>query len=256
MSFPFDVQLTGGEEFTTSTDKEHRVGMRGVTEDGRIFRYCRASSNGITWPYWAGQSSYEYNTTDLDDTINGAVVTAAVAGDFTLDTLEAVEGTHAVDFFADGHVAVTIGSKLQFYRIKSNTYSGTTQTLTLYAPLPIAIATGSVMQVYPSNYASIDTHHGKTGSSRKPFVCVPVSSVTGSDYFWGETWGECYGIPSSTFPSGVYQNRLVFLNNGALDIEGVANANLIHQRAGYKFFDYNDVTEAGSLLYYMLEIRP
>jgi len=255
-NFPFDVQIQDGEEYQTTTAKLHRIGQRGATEDGRVFRYCRCDDTyEVDYPSWAACCTYSYNTTDLEDCVEGSVVTAAVIGGYTLDTLDS--GTHGADFFAEGYAALTVGSVFFLMRIKANTAAGASTTLTLYDPLPIDVAAASQIQIFPSVYASVASAKNIQGLNDpvKPKVCVPLVAVADEKYFWGQTWGPCYGVPSETFPRGTNMHDLQFNSDGSVTLQKARTTESYYQRAGYRLFDYT-ADPTGALILYQLELAP
>lgn len=258
MSFPFDVQLTDGEEATTSATKEHRLGTKGVTEDNRVFYYMKADATyGVTNPYWTCCDSHSYKADDSEDCLEGSVVTAAVAGGFTLDSLDTTSA-HVADFFADGYAALTIGSKIRLYRVKSNTAAGTSTTLTLYAPLKYTCASSGTIMIVPNIYSDVSRVHGG-GDTKAATVCVAnFAPITAAYYFWGQTWGPCMGTmsdaPGST-GDGTYEDRLVFSYDGSVKLEPAATTDTYNQRAGTNMMYMTD-TQLNYLIFYNLEISP
>lgn len=256
MSFPSTAEIAGGAEYDIHSAKEFRIGTRGITEDGRVFRYCRASSNGISRPFWGGQCGFKYDTAETYDCLESTTSTAKVAGDFELTAVD-TNTDHVADWFAEGYAALTVGSIIQLYRIRKNTvgHATTAVVFTLYDPLPIDVASGSQIQVFPSIYGSINTHHGLTGATERIFVCMPISTVTASYYFWGQTWGPCYGIPTATFSRTGYSHELFFSNDGGVQFRAASADGVRAQRAGHRLFDYQE-DPTGVLIFFMLELQP
>lgn len=234
-----------------SADPIYPIGMR-YAEADRVYRYCKASANGCAQPYWGAQDPHTYKSDGSKDCIEGVTVGAKVIGDTTLVVADTV-AAHVADFFKGGWAVLTVGSTIQMHQIKSNTAAGTTVTLTLEKALAIDVAAGSQIQVFPSIYSSVERILGG-GDTKGVTVCVPNIIVTGSYYFWGQTWGFCYGIPSEAFPRGSYENRLVFNYDGSIKL-ATSGANLEHQTAGHRLFNYED-DPTGALVLYMLQISP
>lgn len=249
--FPFDVQLSNAEASRVGTDKGPPIGTFGVTADHRAFVRCKATANGCAQPYWGAQDSHKYKADDSEDCIEGVTITARAAGDQLLDVLDAT-AAHIEDFFEDGWAVLTVGSTIQMCRIASNTAAGTSVTLTLHEKLAIAVALGSQIQVFPSAYSAVERVLGG-GDTKGVTVCVPINIVPASNYFWGQVAGQCYGIPSATFPRGSYEHRLIFSYDGSVTLM-TDGANLIHQQAGYRFVNYVD-DPTGALIFYMLQLR-
>lgn len=253
-NFPFDIQLQDGAEYATGTTKLHRLGQRGYTEDGRVFRYCKASANGCAQPLWGAQDSHKYDTAEAYDCLEATTAAAAEDGDFTLTAVD-TNTAHVADWFAEGYAALTVGSTAWLQRIKANTvgHATTAVIFTFYNPLPQDVASGSQIQVFPSIYSAVERVLGG-GDGAKVTVCMPVVPVTASYYFWGQTWGPAYGVPSATFPRGSYESRLIFSYDGSVTLM-TDGANLIHQRAGYRLFHYSE-DPTGALIFFQLELAP
>jgi len=259
MSFPFDVQLVGGAETKTYATKGQRLGQRGFTEDGRVFRYMRADPTyGITYPYWAAADSHKYDTSEAYDCLEATTSTAKVIGDFTLDAVD-TNTDHVADWFAEGYAFLTVGSIIYQARIRKNTagHATTAVVFSLYNPLPLAVAAGSQIQVFPSIYSAVVSCHPASGGNdgQKVKVCMPIVPVTKSYYFWGQTWGPCMGIPSEAFPRGTYEADLVFSSDGSVKLRADWSANNINQHAGYRIPHYTE-DPTGALIYFQLEIAP
>ena len=253
MDFP-GGRLPGQSEqhiYELSATQKYRVGTRRV-QDERTYHYCHASANGCAQPYWGAQDSQKYKSDDTEDCIEGVTVAEGSIGDLTLAVLD-TNAAHVADFFAGGWAVLTVGSTIQMLRIRSNTAGGTSVTLTFWDPLAITVALGSQIQVFPSYYRQVERILGG-GDPAGVTVCVPNMIVPASNYFWGQTWGPCYGIPSEAFPRGSYEQDLVFNHDGSIKLR-TDGANLIHQRAGYRLFNYVD-DPTGALVYYMLQLAP
>ena len=82
---------------------------------------------------------------------------------------------------------------------------------------------------------------------------MPIMPVTASYYFWGQTWGPCYGIPSEAFPRGQYEMDLVFSGDGSIKLRPDWSANNINQHAGYRLAYYVD-DPTGALILFQLEL--
>ena len=253
MDFP-GGRLPGFSEqeiYEESETKKYWLGTRRVVDE-RVYHYCKASANGCAQPYWGAQDSHKYKSDDTEDCIEGVTVGDKEIGDLTLVTLD-TNAAHVADFFEGGWAVVTVVSTIQMLRIRSSTAGGTSVTLTLWDPLSMDVAEGSQLQVFPSIYSSVERVLGG-GDTKGVTVCVPNIIVTASYYFWGQTWGHCYGIPSEAFPRGSYEQDLVFNYDGSVKLR-TDGVNLIHQTAGYRLFNYVD-DPTGALVFYMLKLVP
>ena len=246
-------------EETSGTTPNYRIGTRRVQDD-RVFHYMRADATyGVTSPFWAGCCIHKYKVDDSEDTIEGQTVGVGVAADLTLTTLDG--GDHAADFFEGGWAVLTVGAIIRMLRIRSSTATATAPagsvTLTLWDPLAMAVAEGSQLQVFPSPYSAVASSHPGTGfnDAKTVKVCMPIIPVTVLHYFWGQTWGPCYGIPGGAFPRGEYELDMVFASDGSVLPRPAGGANMAHQHAGYRLQYYVD-DPTGALMLFQLEITP
>lgn len=247
-------------EQSVGTTPNYRIGTRRV-QDERTFHYCKADANGWTVPYWAAVDTQKYSNDDLQDCIEGnTTANPGLTTDFTVRTADA--GAHAADFFAGGWAVLTVGSVIREIRIRSSTATADDDagfvTLTLWEPLALEVAQNSQLQVFPSHYGLVGSAHTPgTGGPEWVVVCVPIIPVTAEHYFWGQTWGPCYGIPSGpTFPRRLYELELIFnAGDGSLSSVDYILADRWQQRAGYRLISYSN-DPPGLLLHYMLQIKP
>ncbi len=262
MDFPGGL-VPGGtvqEIYTATEAKNYRIGTRRV-QDERTFRYCKADATyGVTYPFWACCDSHQYQTTDMQDCIEGVTIGAGVATDLTLTTLDS-NTAHIADFFENGWAVLTVGSIIRMIRIRSSTAQTAATAgqvvLTLWEPLGMVVAEGSQLQVFPSIYSAVASCKAGSGinDTLTVKVCMPIMPVAAEYYFWGQTWGPCYGIPSVTFPRGTYEMDMIFNSDGSVQCRTVWGANLIHQHAGYRLMYYVD-DPTGALILFQLELNP
>lgn len=263
MDFPGGLVLGGSEqeiyEESAGTTANYRIGTRRV-QDERTFHYMRADATyGVTAPFWSCADTRKYKVDDSEDTIEGVTVGTGVAADLTLTTLDG--GDHTVDFFEGGWAVLTVVSIIRMLRIRSSTATATAPagsvTLTLWDPLGMAVPEGSQLQVFPSRYSAVASSHPGSGwnDGKSVKVCMPIMPVTPLHYFWGQTWGPCYGIPSEAFPRGQYEMDLVFSGDGSIKLRPLHSANNINQHAGYRLSYYVD-DPTGVLILFQLEIAP
>ena len=239
-----------------SVTKNYHIGTRRV-QDERTFHYMRADATyGVTAPFWAGADTHKYKVDDSEDTIEGVTIAGGVATDYTLSVLD-TNAAHTADFFEGGWCFLTVGSIIRQLRIRSNTAGGTSVTLTFWEPLGMVVTLGSQIQVFPSRYSAVASSHPGSGwnDGKSVKVCMPTMPVTVSYYFWGQTWGPCYGIPSEAFPRGQYEMDLVFSGDGSIKLRPLRSANNINQHAGYRLSYYVD-DPTGALIIFQLELAP
>lgn len=264
MDFPGRLLPGGTEqevyEESSGTTANYEVGTRRVQDD-RVFRYCKADALGWATAYWTGCDQNQYQTTDMQDCIEGVTIGGGVATDYTLTTLDD-NTAHTADFFAGGWAVLTVGSLLRKIRIRSSTAQTAATAgqvvLTLFEPLAMVVAEGSQLQVFPSIYSQVgDLHNAANQDAEKVVICVPIIPVTALHYFWGQTWGPCYGIFGGTFSAlrANYSLNLMFNYDGSIDLVDQATAGRNQQHAGHRLIKYVD-DATGALIYYMLRISP
>lgn len=226
--------LPGGSDqdfYEESATQNFRIGTRRV-QDERVFRYMKASSNGIARPNWGCQNMNIYKDDNLQDTWEGSMTGTASIGDVTI-TIADTNTNHGADHFAGGWVTAFYAVNTRIYRIRSSTASdGATVTLTLWDPIREAMS-ATFMTVHPSIYTKVERVHGG-GSTTAATVCVSPIPVTGSYYFWGQTWGPCYCTPSGAAPgTGAYERLLSFNYDGSVVLTPAFAAGSYRQLAGY-----------------------
>jgi len=161
--------------YEESATKKHALGTMRLTEDGRIFIYCKAGSSNLA----AAHLCTYLTTFTSEDT-----VTVAHASGTTTVTVTA-SGVSADDF-ADGYLFVDEGTGIgEIYRIKSNTAtdgSGLIQ-VTLYDELKTAWSTSDTDVTLVKNpYGGLVVN--PVDAQQRPVV-VTQRPVTANYYFWG-----------------------------------------------------------------------
>ena len=256
MDFPGE-HIPGMDEqgiYAVDDDQNYRIGTRRV-QDERVFHYCKASANGCDKASVGAQNFFDYNTDEtLGDCISGTTIGAKVTGEYTLVAADA-NALHVAGWFENGWCAVTVGSVFHMYRVRTSSVADAGNiTITLWDALAMDVAEGSTIQVYPSIYGKVERLWAG-GSNLRATVCVPPIVVPASNYFWGQTYGPCYGVAPEPFPKGTYENMMVFSYQGGLYLQGARSANNMHQIAGYRLFNY-ETDESGYLILFMLTLAP
>jgi hypothetical protein len=139
-----------------------------------------------------------------------AKATTAVGG-----TTVTIANTTATANQLEGGWLVAFTSNMQVRRIISNAASdGTDCVVTVDGAIDATITSASTwITAYPSIYYDCTTPASTSGNvDYITFVCVPLIVVTSGYYFWGQTWGPCYGVASSTVPGGTAKQREVFFS--------------------------------------------
>lgn len=235
MSFPYYASLSGGAELGTHSTPQHTLGTPGVIEeDGRIYRYCKATANGVGRPYWGAQSRCLYDEGSSDDSYEGNSSAAVTILDKTMVIADTQTG-HTEDFFAGGYAILFYATNTRMVYIRKSTASdGSTVTLTFGGSgIPETKTSAVFCTIHPSPYSQVERVHGG-GSSQAATVCVPNTPVAASQYFWGQTWGPCYCTPQAgALGNASYARLVVFNYDGSINIISAHSATSAHQIAGY-----------------------
>ncbi len=223
MSFPGTLVIGWEEIVATGTTKKCPLGTRAMTEDGRIYRYSKASATAI--PAGAVVTSETPTAWGMAQSSDGCMVPAgstisSTAQTFGLSCTNRANTTAlAADYFADGWITIGGTGRVstahgQMLKIKSHTAASaaSTELNTIY----ITLKDGQHF------VNTINTSYGFFGVIRNPYAEVaevvqaaqPINEVLGcpnvyipaSNYFWLQTWGPCvveWGIASTITGAGV-----------------------------------------------------
>jgi hypothetical protein len=230
--------------YSESATQLYPLGTR-LQVDDRVFRYCRAGS--AIDRFIAGANTDQWTLTNEEPNASAA------AG---ATSMSVVNTTATINQYAGGWVVI-FTDPLQMRRILANDASdGTDTTVYLDGGLEEAVTKDSTWVTgYPSIY--YDVRSPATISSYVDyisFVCVPVINVTSTYYFWGQTWGPCYGVADVTVPgSAANQREIYFATSGNLSDYGDNEAGTGAQYAG--FLLPRTSSGAGDQLY-MLQLAP
>lgn len=210
--------------YQDSTTQLYVLGTR-LAVGEQVFRYCRAGS-ALT-RYVAGLNDDQWSLT------NAHAKAASAAGSTSLTVANT---TATADLYVGGYVAI-FTSPLQVRRIIANAASdGTDTVLTLDGPLEADVTSGACwITGYPNIYYDVTAPPNASGHvDYVSFVAIPVCTVASGSYFWGQTWGPCYGVAGATVPGSAARQREVYFSTaGNLLDYGDASAGAGAQYAGY-----------------------
>lgn len=236
--------LTGAWQspYQQSITQNFPIGTRLQIED-RVFYYCQAADTLAT-AMKAGHCS------DVEVDVNTeAAITAA--GSLTLVILDTA--TRAAHYYQNGYIWImnTSTGVYQFLKIKDSDAAAAADdqvTLHLYDPLPFAVPASTFTTTHRNPYAAVSM----TTTSFMSMVCVPLIPVTTSYYFWGQTWGPCYGTAMSAIPGAASGDRSVYFNGDGALINGASLTTNGAQYAGYVLSN----TTSGGDQWYQLMLAP
>jgi hypothetical protein len=197
MGFPMTVPLTQEEVLKQYSSKVVPLGTRGVTADGRVFRFTKNGAVALV----PGKIVQQAASAAVVGQKSGT--TEIRANSEYIKFVPSTKGLCATaSGFADGYLYTYTSSTAvgtgQMVQIKSHTKSTSTGTAVIITP-------------YPGNtFYSATTNFGTTaidiGIIRNPYdkvvvvptalrtgaiLGVPVRPITASKYFWLQTWGAC-----------------------------------------------------------------
>ena len=174
----------------TDSAQRYPLGTKLEFADGRVFRYCKASSSGIGYTARLVANGWRIAEDDVDG-FTGYVYKAIVAGDETVEIADTV--SRAENYYEGGYFGYSpAGGQYITHRIcGSEAGDGTSVLLYLDDPLRSALAVSSrECKASPCMFGNCIG--GLTQQQWKSFVCVNQVAVTASYYFWGQTKGPCH----------------------------------------------------------------
>lgn len=215
-----------------SSVKEYTIGTRHITFDGRVYRYCLATTGGV--------DGYHGCKSKAGDALGEALEVAQSIGDSEITVTETgftedeLQGGYVFIYGASG------GGSLHY--IIGNDVSGDTKTrVKLLDKLHEDITTNYCEMFYnPYGYCT------KTPIVKAATIAVPACTADDTEYFWGQTWGACVVSPGETIVPSNEIRQLVFGNNSAVFMESHGTD---YQHAGF-VMNYN--SDNGPLM--MLQI--
>ena len=212
MSFPYLAALSDrAVTVEYSSSKTFRPGQMGMTEDGSMFRLCKAGA-AIT-------SSLSYNVTYENfqggvtgTCVEGALTTAIVAGDTYCELTDATNA-RAKDYYKDGYVCQPRSESADNIRriLSSDAEATNMYRLHVSAPFTIADAVGNTINVYTCKYKDVRDggSAGPLGTSYDSVIGYNNHAVTSGAYFWGKVRGPHWCWIFGTWPGAAARDRAV-----------------------------------------------
>lgn len=183
-----DVQL-GQAMFTSSATRNHPLGTRGSTPDGRVYRYALCGS-GAALAVGTVIQSPAIITGHLAMAMNTTGATGIGASTLTATFVSAA----AVNLYAEGLAAIQSGTGQGYaYYIKDQpvaTAGLTGATVNLYAPedaLVVAITTTAKLGLLKNKYSGVIVAPITTATG--VIVGVATYIINAAEYGWIQTWG-------------------------------------------------------------------
>jgi hypothetical protein len=188
---------------TAAKDNLYNIGDRVETGDGRVFRYAYAGTGGVLSSFGAACQAIVK--------ISHLIPAAGVAAAGVRSVLVTVGGTDgaagngiiATDELRGGYIVLANQSSSAMNRgIIGNSAvltAGGTSTIYLDAPTTAAITTATYCEIMPNPYLNMRLGGALAGSlERNSFLGIPVVTAAAGQYFWLQTWGATWIVPSGT----------------------------------------------------------
>jgi len=211
-SFSGPTFITDFSPFEKSTVKEHALGQKSETSDGRIFRYAK-TGEAIT----IGALTL---SPAIDATLINCAVTAVAAIGATSISFTNAATTATANEYAMGYAIISYGTGYgQIFKVASHAAltSGGASVVYLEDPIRIALDTTSKVELVHNPWNGVMM----TANS----VTIPAGgaliAADSGDYMWVQTHGIFPGTSDSTVTAG-YQIMADASTAGDIDLVGTA----------------------------------
>jgi len=222
-----------------SLTQKYPIGMRHAEGD-RTFRYSLAAGD-ITAMKAAHQGA-------APTEVNTAAVEYA-AGTYEVTILDTT--VRAINYYRDGYIWIMVAGDYRMYKIKSSAAgAGVSVALTLAEALVVTVPASTWCTAWPNLYSGVLG----TTTGFMSMICVALIDITSAYYFWGQTWGPCFGTSMGVIPGLTSGQRDVFFNSDGALIAGddMSLDTTVMQRAGFIISN----TTGGGDQFYMLQLSP
>ena len=232
--------------YTTETTQRHAWGRRGMTWDGKVFKYGRSKDT-----LYAGYGALNGASVDISDLLNTNHTLTIAVGDrevlFTVTSTETYnEGGLTEDELVGAQYVVGHGSSATTEQrtVIGNTsiVAATTGTIIIEVDAPFAIQHTTGFNELPLNpYGYLLKPANTIGS----IMGIPAITATTGQNLWIQTWGLCWCSPggADATPGDAYTDRMAyFVGDGSINGGGAATIEGGLQFAGF----ITDSTESGT----------
>lgn len=249
--------------YSRETTQRFVYGARGLTWDGKVFRYCLAES-----AVYAGYGAFNGANATVARLINSVTPMAYVAGDRDIKiTIAATEGQAGNGVIAKdelagarivlGHGGEALTESRTVIGNDAGASGGSTIILTLDYPLALDHAAGVACELPLNAYRYL--HRASTDYAA--VMCVPNLYTAAAYNFWGQTKGQCWCVPGGgdTTPGNTVNDRSAyFVGDGSVSFGvslsgGALASHVPHQFAGYCIDTTTSGTSAMPTIMLMLE---
>lgn len=232
--------------YTTETTQRHVWGRRGMTWDGKVFRYGRSKDT-----LYAGYGALNGASIDISDMLNTNHTLTINAGDrevlFTVTSTETYnEGGLTEDELVGAQYVVGHGSSATTEQrtVVGNTSiaAATTGTIIIEVDAPFALEHTTGFNELPLNpYGYLLKPANTIGS----IMGIPAITATTGQNLWIQTWGLCWCVPGGAdadIASEADNRECVFVGDGSVNGSNIITLENGFQRAGF----VTDSSEAGT----------
>lgn len=211
MSFPETVLLSMKQVRTPTAAQAAPLGTRGVTRDGRIFRYTKNCATSISDPCMLlrheslAENAYQKSSSGLNDLLAGTTFTSTWA--YINVGMSPYTTALTKDYFKEGFLwfgscCSTYGSadtaRGQMVQIKGHVATTASSTEFLQFDLydndhlngSVTSSNGCGIIRHPYAGAKLSAS-GAAAVAGGAAIGVNLAPVTANYYFWAQTWGPC-----------------------------------------------------------------
>lgn len=214
----------GADDFTSTVGSVHKLGTRGVSDDGRVFRYAQAGAVDLV----AGNviQSSAVVALHLANT-PPAVAVGATSFAYTPGATAAAAG-----YYADGYLQVdTTPGNGYTYSVSGHAAitASVAFTLQLKDPIQVALTTSSRVGLLANPYKAVIQAPVTTATGT--IVGVATYVITAAQFGWIQTWGVCSVLVNGTPALGAMLLGISGTTAGSVDI-GTAAPLIVSQIIG------------------------
>ncbi len=239
--------LAEPDPYVDTVSQAYPLGTRAVIGE-RVYRYGKASSDGITTPGRLAQNGSVYNDDGLQDSHEGSSTAVAIAvGDKSIIYTD-TNSSHVANWFRRGWLIAFYSATTYTLQILSNTAAGTTMTVTMVDGFPLIDANGALFATIHQSIYSQMRNRAAGFSTVAATVGMPSTIFAASYFGWMQTWGPCYTVATVTFGDQAYERMCTVAYDGSVRPTSFATA---EQRVGHLLPQIEDNDS-----FMMLQIAP
>jgi hypothetical protein len=246
MGFPYVASLAWKAVHTQyAATNTFRVGTLGMTEDGGMYRLCKAGaalSTMLRAYINANRHGYGGAGGLIGESVEAPLTSAIAVGDMSYTFTDATSSV-AENYYQYGyHVQPRSDGDVIRFVTSSDAESSDTFTIHVASPFTATNDAGNTVHTYPSPWGNIKAGMS-TASSYEAFVCVPELAITSGYYFWGKVHGPTWLTVTSTWPLAAANDLdVAFHIDGTLCMSDEGYTSMSKQRAGHVMVsgDYGD----------------